>query len=71
MAWQHARSCRCAGSLSLGAALAGFALAGCPAPAPRSGHDDVVVIEDVTVVSPERSASLTHADVVLRDGRIA
>jgi len=30
-----------------------------------------VVIEDVTVISPEREQPLRHADVVLRDGRIA
>jgi imidazolonepropionase-like amidohydrolase len=57
----------------LGAALAALALAGCPAhPATRSGLvDDGIVIEDVTVVSPERAAPLAHADVVVRAGRIA
>ena len=29
------------------------------------------VIENVTLISPERSAPLLHADVVIRDGRIA
>ena len=33
------------------------------------GHD--VVIQNVTLISPERAAPLYHADVVLRDGRIA
>lgn len=33
--------------------------------------DEGVVIEDVTVVSPERPAPLPHATVVLREGRIA
>lgn len=30
-----------------------------------------IVIENVTLISPERVAPLLHADVVLRDGRIA
>jgi len=33
--------------------------------------DDGIVIEDVTVISPERQAPLSHATVVLREGRIA
>lgn len=33
--------------------------------------DEGMVIEDVTLISPERAAPLLHADVVLRDGRIA
>jgi imidazolonepropionase-like amidohydrolase len=33
--------------------------------------DDGVVIEDVTVISPERPAPLQHATVVIRSGRIA
>ena len=33
--------------------------------------DDGTVIENVTLISPERGAPLLHADVVLRDGRIA
>ena len=33
--------------------------------------DQGMVIENVTLISPERSAPLLHADVVLRDGRIA
>ena len=52
------------------------ALSGCggheqavsPTPAAPAAHD--VWIRDVTVVSPERSAPLAHAHVVLRDGRI-
>lgn len=33
--------------------------------------DDGIVIEDVTLISPERQAPLLHAVVVIRDGRIA
>ena len=33
--------------------------------------DQGVVIENVTLISPERVTPLLHADVVLRDGRIA
>jgi imidazolonepropionase-like amidohydrolase len=33
--------------------------------------DQGMVIENVTLISPERDAPLLHADVVLRDGRIA
>ena len=33
--------------------------------------DQGVVIENVTLISPERVAPMLHADVVLRDGRIA
>ena len=33
--------------------------------------DQGTVIEDVTLISPERVAPLLHADVVLRDGKIA
>lgn len=33
--------------------------------------DDGTLIENVTVISPERSAPLAHAVVVVRDGRIA
>jgi imidazolonepropionase-like amidohydrolase len=43
-------------------------------PAPASALrllDDAMVIENVTLISPERSAPLLHADVVIRDGRIA
>src|ERR1044071_2990130 len=32
--------------------------------------DQRMVIENVTLISPERAAPLLHADVVLRDGRI-
>ncbi len=32
--------------------------------------DQGIVIENVTLISPERAAPLLHADVVLRDGRI-
>ena len=43
-------------------------------PAQKSDHkvvDDGMVIEDVTLISPERSSPLPHASVVIRDGRIA
>ena len=33
--------------------------------------DQGIMIENVTLISPERIAPLLHADVVLRDGRIA
>ena len=33
--------------------------------------DQGMVIENVTLISPERATPLLHADVVLRDGRIA
>jgi imidazolonepropionase-like amidohydrolase len=33
--------------------------------------DDGTIIENVTLISPERAAPLLHADVVIRDGRIA
>ena len=48
------------------------ALASCASPsgAPVSSVDGGIVIADVTLVSPERSAPLEHADVVVRDGRI-
>jgi cytosine/adenosine deaminase-related metal-dependent hydrolase len=38
--------------------------------APRT-VDDGIVITDVTLISPERQAPLLHADVVIRNGRIA
>jgi imidazolonepropionase-like amidohydrolase len=49
-----------------------LALASCasPAGAPASSGDGGIVIEDVTLVSPERPAPMEHADVVVRDGRI-
>ncbi len=42
---------------------------GCAAYAQRV-VDQGTVIEDVTLISPERSAPLLHADVVIRDGHI-
>ena len=33
--------------------------------------DDGILIEDVTLISPERAAPLLHADVVIRNGKIA
>ncbi len=41
-----------------------------PAVAPGTAGGDLV-IADVTLVSPERPAPLEHADVVIREGRIA
>jgi imidazolonepropionase-like amidohydrolase len=41
------------------------------APPAQNGVDDGTIIENVTLISPERSAPLIHADVVIRDGRIA
>jgi hypothetical protein len=32
---------------------------------------DGTLIQNVTLISPERAAPLLHADVVIRDGRIA
>src|SRR5205814_3480810 len=37
----------------------------------RKVVDDGVVIEDVTLISPERQLPLPHADVVIRNRRIA
>jgi imidazolonepropionase-like amidohydrolase len=37
----------------------------------RKVVDDGIVIEDVTLVSPERQAPVPHTSVVIRDGRIA
>jgi len=37
----------------------------------QAGHGAGLLIEDVTVISPERSSPLPHVDVELRDGRIA
>ena len=37
----------------------------------RSAADDEVVIQDVTLISPERQVPLPHATVLIRDGRIA
>jgi imidazolonepropionase-like amidohydrolase len=42
-----------------------------PAAHAQSVAHESVVIENVTLISPERTAPLLHADVVLRDGRIA
>jgi len=50
-----------------------FGLAACSPPAPvappRANHG--LVIEDVTLVSPERPNPVPHVDVLIRDGRIA
>ena len=45
-------------------------LPGCAIAPPRL-VDSGVVIEDVTLISPERQSPLRRADVVIRDGRIA
>jgi imidazolonepropionase-like amidohydrolase len=53
----------------------GLALAACagraPTPPSTSGERSDLLIRDVTVVSPERPSPLPHADVEIRDGRIA
>jgi imidazolonepropionase-like amidohydrolase len=49
-----------------------LALAGAQArPDPAKVVDEGIVIEDVTLISPERPAPLPHATVVIRDGKIA
>jgi hypothetical protein len=53
---------------------AGIALASNARPAGTSAQrliDDGTIIENVTLISPERVAPLLHADVVIRNGRIA
>jgi imidazolonepropionase-like amidohydrolase len=42
-----------------------------PGKRPASGDPADLVIQDVTVVSPERPSPLPHVDVVIHDGRIA
>ena len=46
-------------------------LASTAAPVAQKVVDDGVVIQDVTLVSPERRSPLPHATVVIHDGRIA
>ena len=54
------------------AALAIATLLACEASAAASEPGAAgVIIRDVTVISPERATPLRHADVILRDGRIA
>jgi imidazolonepropionase-like amidohydrolase len=53
------------------AALAGLTPVANAQAAKNSVVDDGIVIEDVTLISPERPAPLLHATVVIRDGRIA
>jgi imidazolonepropionase-like amidohydrolase len=49
-----------------------LALAGAQArPDAAKVVDEGIVIEDVTLISPERPASVPHAAVVIRDGKIA
>src|SRR5690606_15295157 len=62
------RHVSCARGIVRAAALACTFLAGAAfaEPPPRE-----LVIEDVTVVSPERGEPLAHANVLVRDGRIA
>jgi hypothetical protein len=45
--------------------------ASCSRSAPPKVVDDGIVIEDVTLISPERAAPLPHTTVVIRDGKIA
>src|SRR5215467_14156158 len=56
-----------------GATALALVLAACAAAPPDAPKvvDSGIVIEDVTLISPERQAPLEHACVVLRDGRIA
>lgn len=56
-----------AGVVSLVVAL----VSGCATADPPHIVEDGIVIEDVTLISPERAAPLFLADVVIRDGRIA
>ena len=57
------------------ACIFAFGLALCTASGAQSPKpkvvDDGTVIEDVTLISPERQAPLAHAAVVIREGRIA
>src|ERR1700730_107931 len=62
-----------AGAQTANRSAAGIALAssaGLAATAQRL-VDDGTVIENVTLISPERVNPLLHADVVIRNGRIA
>lgn len=60
---------RAACAVALAALIAGTAFA--QASKTPKVVDEGIVIEDVTVISPERQAPLPHATVVLREGRIA
>ena len=42
-----------------------------PKPGIAQVGDDGIVIEDVTLISPQRQAPLPHASILIRDGRIA
>jgi hypothetical protein len=55
----------------LPALAAALSLAACSGAVAPPVVDDGTVIADVTLVSPERQAPLPHADVVIRNGRIA
>lgn len=55
--------------LFLAALACGLAIP-CASIAPKE-IDDATVIENVTLISPERQAPLPHASVVIRNGRIA
>jgi hypothetical protein len=46
-------------------------LVSCNGPGVHKIVDDGTVIEDVTLISPERAAPFLHASVVIRNGRIA
>jgi hypothetical protein len=43
----------------------------CAGEAASGAPQDALLIKDVTLISPERDAPLSHADVLIRDGRIA
>jgi imidazolonepropionase-like amidohydrolase len=47
------------------------ALGGARVSGPERPADDITVIENVTLISPERAAPLAHAYVIVRDGRIS
>jgi imidazolonepropionase-like amidohydrolase len=46
-------------------------VSGCRSAGPRAPRPGDLWIRNVTIVSPERAAPLPHADVLVRDGRIA
>src|ERR1700730_3276354 len=62
-----------AGAQTAKRSAAGIALPSSAGPAATAQRlvDDGTVIENVTLISPERVNALLHADVVIRNGRIA
>lgn len=53
------------------ALLMGVAMSGASSAPAQQSQDAAVVIENVTLISPERESPLAHAVVVIRNGRIA